>query len=306
MDTKLFARSQPGGMFSIVDRQNFPAGNIWWVGSTVTAASDAAGFGKNPDAPFATLAYANAAAAEGDTILLMPGHVESLIAATTLTMSLAGLQVIGLGNGRLRPQITIDTAATATWNVSGANCLIENVDIISNFLNVAASLTVAATGDGLTLRRVNFYDTSVILGSLIGISIAAAVADVTIEQCNYYGIALTAAATSCIVCAGAADRLTIRNCYFKGEFSTGVITASAAKCLDVLFKDLLLINMSETGKGINLDATTTGAADNVAAYLEDDTANEKAITGAALFMTDRVRQTNAVGASTTLCIAADA
>lgn len=305
MDTKLFGRNQPGGMFSIVDRQNFPTGDIWWVGSTVTAASDAAGFGKNPDAPFATLAYANAAAAAGDTILLMPGHAESLIAATTLVMSLAGLRVIGLGNGRLRPQITIDTASTALWSITGANCLVENVDIISNFLNVATSMSVGAAADGLTLRKVNFYDTSVVLGSLIGISIADACCDVTIEDCNYYGIALTAAATSCIVCAGAADRLIIRNCYLKGDFSTGVVTATAAASIDVLFQRLLLVNMSETGKGINLNAATTGAADDVQAYLEDETANERAITGAALFMTDRVRQTNAVGASTALCIGSD-
>jgi len=122
---------------------------------------------------------------------------------------------------------------------------------------------------------------------------------------NYYGIALTGPATSGIICAGAADRLTVKNCYIKGDFSTAVIAASVSKSLDMQFKNLIIINMSETGKGILLEATTTGAATEVQAYLEDDGANEKAITGAALFMTDRVRQTNAVGASSILCIAAD-
>ena len=98
MDTKLFGRNQPGGLFSIVDREDFPTGTIWWVGSTVATCSDAAGFGQNPDAPFATLAYAvGTACAAGDTIFLLPGHAEALIAATTLDMDLAGVTVIGLG-----------------------------------------------------------------------------------------------------------------------------------------------------------------------------------------------------------------
>jgi hypothetical protein len=305
MDSKLFSRNQPGGMFSVTDRQFYPSGSIFWVHSVT--GSDAAGFGYNPDTPVATLDYAVGlcTASKGDTIMVMPGHAEALTTATSLTMDVIGVRVIGLGNGRLKPQFSITTATTATWNVTAANCSIQNVDIISNFLNVASSMTVGASADGLTLQNVNFFDTSIVLGSLIGISIAAACNDVTIDGCKYYGIALTAPATNAILCAGAADRLTVTNSYFKGDFSSGIIVASAAKSLDVLFTNLLLVNMSETGKGILVEATTTGASDNVQAYLEDETGNEKAIAGAAMFMTDRVRQTNVVTASTYLCIDAD-
>ena len=54
MDTKLFVRKQAGGMFSIVDKSVAP-GNVFYVDSGHTAASDAAGFGTNPDSPVAPI-----------------------------------------------------------------------------------------------------------------------------------------------------------------------------------------------------------------------------------------------------------
>lgn len=302
--TGLYVKRSVGGLFAVEDMAVSTGARIFVHNGTGT---DAAGYGTGPDKPVKTLDYAIGlcTASKGDIVYLMPGHAEALIAAATLTMDVIGVQVIGLGTGRLKPQISITTATTATWNVTAANCLIKNVDIVSNFLNIASAMTVSADADGLTLDGVNFYDTSVILGSLIGISIATTCADVTIKNCNYYGLALTAPATDCIVCAGTADRLRIENCFLRGDFSGGVVTATAGACANIILKDIVEINMSETGKGINLNAGTTGVAHNVMAYLEDHGGNEKAITGAALFMTNTVLQTNVVTASPILCIAAD-
>jgi hypothetical protein len=47
-------------MFAIQDLSRHP-GNVWFVDSTHASASDTAGFGYNPDAPFATIDYAVAA-----------------------------------------------------------------------------------------------------------------------------------------------------------------------------------------------------------------------------------------------------
>jgi hypothetical protein len=271
--------------------------------------TDGTAYGFTPDKPLATLAYAFSSdrltANKGDIVYVMPGHTEAIIAATTLVMDIAGVRVIGLGHGRLKPQFSITTANTATWNITAANCSVENVDIITNFLDVAAAMTVGTAADGLTLKNVRFYDTSVVLGALIGITIAATVSDVTIEGCEYYGLALTAPATNGILCAGAMDRLVVKDTYIFGNFSDGCIIATAVASVQVHFKNVVLGNLSETGKGINLHASTNGYADEVLAYLEDETGNEKAITGAALFMTDRVRQTNVVTASPYLCIAVD-
>ena len=302
--TALFVRRSVGGLFAVEDMHVSTGARIFVHSVTGT---DAGGYGSGPDKPVATLDYAIGlcTANKGDIIYVMPGHAESIITATTLTMDVAGVRVIGLGTGRLKPQFTIQGATTATWNITAANCSVENLGLISNFLNVAASITLAAGATGTTLRKINFFDTSVILGSLVGISVAAAANDLTIEGCKYYGIALTAAATNCLLCAGAAHRLIVRDFFATGSFSDAVIGASAAASTNIDLQNILEINNHATGKGINLHASTSGVADEVLAFLADATDNLKAIVGAALFMTDRVRQTNVISASPYLCIAAD-
>ncbi len=302
--TALFVRRAVGGLFAVED-QAISTGLRVWVHSGT--GQDAAGYGSGPDKPTATTDYAMAlcTASKGDLIYLMPGHAESIASATGLVMDVIGVSVIGLGSGRLKPQITIDTADTALISVTAANCTIRNVDVITNFLDVATVFSLGADADGFTLDGVDMYDTSVVLGALIGISIAALCDDVTIKNCNYYGIELSAPATDFLVCAGNTDRLRVENCYIKGEFSGNIIDHATTASIDLIFKDLLLTNLSETGGGIDLNASSTGMAHNVQAYLEDQTGNEPAITGAALAMTDSVRQTNVVTASTFLCISTD-
>ena len=302
--TALFVRRAVGGLFAVEDQATSTGLRVWVHSGT---GSDAAGYGSGPDKPVATIDYAMdlCTISKGDLVYVMPGHTESIASATGLVMDIAGVSVIGLGEGRLKPQLTIDTADTALISITAANCTIRNVDVITNFLDVATVFSIAATASGTTLDGVRMYDTSVILGALIGISIAATTPDVTIKNFSYYGIALTGAATECIVCAGAVDRLRIENCFIKGEFSTAVIVASAAQSIDVILKDILIYNLSTTGGGIELEATTTGMATEVHAVLLDTGASEKCIEGAEFCMTDSVRQSNEILKSGALCNAID-
>ena len=86
------------------------------------AASDTAGFGRTPDAPFATIDYAvgQCTASQGDIIYVMPGHAEVLAAAADLALDVIGISVIGLGNGPLQPTVTLGTADTADVDVDAA------------------------------------------------------------------------------------------------------------------------------------------------------------------------------------------
>ncbi len=302
--TALFVRRAVGGLFAVEDQATSTGLRVWVHSGT---GQDAAGYGSGPDKPVATIDYAMSlcTASKNDLVYVMPGHAESITSATGWVMDVIGVSVIGLGEGRLKPQITIDTADTALISITVANCTIRNVDIITNFLDVATVLSLGGSADGFTLDGVNFYDTGIVLGALIGISVAATVSDVTIKNCNYFGLELTAPATQFIVCAGAADRLRIENCYIKGEFSTAVLTATAVISIDVVLKDLLIVNLSTTGGGLQLKSDSTGMAHNVQAMLLDVAAGEKAIVGAALAMTDEVRQSNVITASTFLTNTAD-
>lgn len=272
MDTKLFGRNQPGGLFSIVDREVFPTGNIWWVGSTVTAASDAAGFGRNPDAPFATLVYAEAAAAAGDTIFVMPGHAETIgvTGAAAMTLNLAGLKVIGLGGRTLRPTFLIDGFADTYVSVAAADIVLENLCFKAGHANIAFGFSVSAAG--VEFRRCVFLENTAAENFLVTIQTTAAADDLLIEDCVFYGVTQ---ATECIELVGANDRVTIRNNLISGLFSVSAISASTTACLGIQIHNNRIFNGTAAGDdlagAIDLFTASTGMVTSNLIYLGDDT-----------------------------------
>lgn len=82
----------------------------------------------------------------GDTIVVVPGHTETISSSTALNLDVAGINVVGLGNGTARPTITLATATSATINVSAANVRVSNMNFRTNLANIAALFTVSAVG----------------------------------------------------------------------------------------------------------------------------------------------------------------
>ena len=143
--TALFSRKQAGGVFIVDDLKQHP-GAIWFVDSGHAYASDSAGFGRTPDAPFATIDYAvgMCTASQGDVIYVMPGHAEVVSAAGDLDLDVIGISVVGLGNGSLQPTVTLDTADTADVDVDAADITVENIHFRANFADIVAAIDVNA------------------------------------------------------------------------------------------------------------------------------------------------------------------
>ena len=118
------------------------------------------------------LASAQCVAGRGDVILVLPGHTESISSATALTMSVSGVSVIGLGVGSLRPVVTLDTAATATINVTAAGVSFKNIVFVANFQDVASCFTLTAAKD-FAIDSCEFRDTSSILNFLVIVTTSA-------------------------------------------------------------------------------------------------------------------------------------
>ena len=139
-------------------------GNVFWVNnSTVLNDRAVAGADTNRGTyqrPFATLAGAIAActAGRGDIIFVGAGHAESIADATTTAMSVAGVAVVGLGSGSLRPTFTFTTANTATIPVSAADCSFQNCIFVANFLTIAATFTLS-TAKNFAVQSCEFKDT---------------------------------------------------------------------------------------------------------------------------------------------------
>src|SRR5260221_337049 len=93
-------------------------GNVYWVytGAVLGVRGTVAGSdGNNGDffRPFATLQKASDSclANNGDVIMVKPGHAETISTAAILALNKAGVAIIGLGAGSLRPTLTFTAAA---------------------------------------------------------------------------------------------------------------------------------------------------------------------------------------------------
>lgn len=273
MDTKLFGRNQPGGLFSVLDREQFPAGEIWWVDSTNTdTGSNGDGFGHNPDAPFLTWATAVAAASADDFIFLMPGHTETIgvTGAAALTLSVAGLRTRGLGGRTRKPQILIDGFADTFIAVTAADTVIENITIKAGHADIAKAINVAAAG--FELRGCSFQENIATENFKIQVLTTAAADDMIIEG-NFF-TTVDSAGTEGIEIIGACNRVIIRDNYIKGPFSVSAISAITNPCLDMQIVGNRIINTlagDDLAGCIDLVAASTGILAYNAMYMEDNT-----------------------------------
>lgn len=141
-------------------------GKAFWLGNGSALLEDSPGGSDgNPGTfqrPFATLDYAvgQCLANRGDIIFAKPGHAENAASATALALDKAGVAVVGLGIGSLRPTFTLTTAATATIGVSAANVSMQNVRISANFADIVSPFTLT-TAKYFSLENVEIRATAV-------------------------------------------------------------------------------------------------------------------------------------------------
>lgn len=118
-------------------------GDVFWVDSGAGSNGNKGTF----DRPFGTIDYAigKCTASNGDVIFVKPGHTETISAAGGIAADVAGVAIIGLGKGSLRPTITLDTAATADLDVSAANVTLHNLLFSAAFADITHIIDVTAT-----------------------------------------------------------------------------------------------------------------------------------------------------------------
>jgi len=193
----MFSRHQPGGMFGVINETQ-TTGNIWFVDSGSANASDAAGFGQNPDAPCATIDYAIglATASNGDWIVAMPGHTDTVSAAGSIAADVAGIRIIGLGEGINRPVISW-SAAAGYVSVTAANVTFENL-----VFDMSPGTGLAATG----------------------VSIYKDVTDTKFDKCTFLLNNGAGQVTHAIYAEAGGTRTQVANCQFLGamDSQTGV------------------------------------------------------------------------------------
>lgn len=161
-------------------------GKTWYVDSAV-AGSD----GSSPATALATLdsAFAKCTANQGDTIIVMPNHAETITGAGGIAHDVAGVSVIGLGVGNQRPRFLMDAGTSVTYAISAADAVVDNLVFAAGHADIVACFDV--TGVGATIRNCEFVNNVVDenFKSAITCSGADNTADMlTVEDCFFYTV----------------------------------------------------------------------------------------------------------------------
>ena len=196
----------PSGFMNGVTIRGIPinltnTGLVFWVGNATTLLrNQSQGSDQNKgdfNHPFATLNYASTqcVASRGDIIMVKAGHSEAITTTLTCAMATAGVAVVGLGYGSMRPKFTVGTsgANTNTISVTADNVSFTNCQFVANFLSTAACFTLT-TAKQFTLQNCTITDTSSIknfLNVVKSTGAANTIDGISITECTWVGLAST-------------------------------------------------------------------------------------------------------------------
>ncbi len=186
------------------------------------------GPGWAPENAYATLqqAHDSLTATNGDTILLMPGHTETIVGPAGWTISKAGVSIIGLGVGRARAKFTYGTLITAQTIVSGANVLFKN--IVFDFTGLdAITAAMSVTGADVAFEDCEFITNVAAAGCVLGILTAATATRFRVERCRFLGTAANSGTTTTAhIQHEVGDDFLIKDSYFTGKLTQSILNVT--------------------------------------------------------------------------------
>lgn len=221
----------------------------------------------------------------GDTVVVLPGHTESIAAADGWSNLTAGTKVLGLGTGVNRPTITWSATASSML-LNDANVTLDNLRLLlapaAGSVTVTAAITVSAVG--VTIRRCYIeVGTTAARFTTTGITVASGADDFQFTSNQVFG-SLTATPTDVLLVNAAVARPKI--------LSNDIQAATSAAAHGVV-------------------AFTTAAATNIqlkgnfmANYVAASTVACQVVTGVTGVTSDNYAQTVNASAATAITIAA--
>jgi len=257
MSTKYNQLSRYGALSKVLPAMS-PAAKVFFVG--LSSASWYPDFGNmfpvDEDGVvrvYSTIsdALTNCVASRGDVILVLPGYTETLTAA--LTISKAGVSIIGVGNGSLKPQITVNFAGDGL-NITGANVLVENFNFAAPETDEATAMINVAAAN-VTLRNITGIGSKTSKNFVDCITIASGADDLTLENVKLNNSVV--AVNSFLSIEAAVARFKIRGFRAFGDVATaGIIDAATATQLD--WEDVVVGVVGTTKPAATLDSNPTG------------------------------------------------
>lgn len=240
------------------NRDLFTTGKVFFV-SSVTG-SDGSALGKKPTAPLATLDFAIGlcTAGKGDVIILMPGHTETIATSSAVTADIAGVRIIGIGEGSLKPTFTFSATASRI-NVTAANCVFQNIrcaagigDVVTAFLHATAAQNTVYNGIEFTQSSTFNFINEYTLG-------AANISDGCRWERNFLRTT-DAGQLALVVTAASQDNLKFYNNFVShAAAAAGLLTGGAADFLGIDVRNNF-VQTGQTDGSVGVLVITTGTA----------------------------------------------
>lgn len=273
-------------------------GDVFHVDSGHVNASDSSA-GTNPNHPMATLdaAVGRCAANNGDVILLYPGHNEN-IGNAQISLDVAGISVIGMGNGPDRPRFDFDHA-NASIDIGANGITVKNIVLLPSLTAILIGIDVEASVTDTVLENIEAIPGEDGAGAdefVTAIETKAGCTRTVIKGFLYSHHASAAHAAQAIHINGISDRVLIENFWIE--------ISGAAAVAGILFTGVSTRSLISNGvitadaeEGISSDGANTGSIRDVDIFSNLGTVAAATVaTGMAHFRVSYVEVANESGA----------
>ena len=213
-------------------------------------------------APFSTIAYAltQCTANRGDIVVLGAGHTEDSGEAAGIAFNVAGVAIVGLGAGGLRPRLTF-SETDSTITITAANMSFSNIQFEAAKAEVVTGVDVSGV-DGLSFDNCYFTEgaTAGTYNFVDMLDLATGADNFSMANCRFFGAdtnndaqikgvahdrfyldsciffnVVSPTATGNIQISGNVTNMEIKNCNFYSNVDGAVCMAiSGAACTGVI------------------------------------------------------------------------
>ena len=198
---------------------------VFYVRSTTGANTLGNDQGLSFSKPWATIDYAinQCTASEGDVIVVLPYHAETIAAADGFDADVAGISIIGIGIGEAMPTLTF-SAIGSTVAIGADDVTVKNIRFLAGITDVVKAIAVEAGGDNFLLLNCEFpAPATATVEFLDAIDLIAAADGVKIIGNTYWGAGTSLANHFIDAGNGVNTRLEVRDNFIWDNFAVSAI-----------------------------------------------------------------------------------
>lgn len=201
-----------------------------------------------------SLALASTVADRGDSILIASNHDEIVTTAGGITVATNGVSIVGLGNGTDRPTVTFTTAVAASFNITGAEVTIQNLQFTNGV--DAQTAMVNVTGTDANFIGCEFDTNTGTTGAILGILTGATSDRLSVTQCRFLGPAINTGTTTTaqIQYESAVDIVLQRN-YHCGKMTQAILNVTGTVLRGLIADNYIVVSTGT--KAIAVAAAST-------------------------------------------------